>query len=181
MNIYVLRHGQTNWNAKQVVQGKMNESHLDETGIKQATAIREKLLNNVFDTVLVSPLHRAQETAKIVNNGIRKYDIDERLTERSYGDFEGHNYDIYPNYDDLWDYNIVDTSKIGNIEPVKVFFDRIHDVINELKTKYPDGDVLLICHGGVCRAIHYLNEGFDNETDLLQFHANNCQLDIYEF
>ena len=169
MNIYVLRHGQTNWNAKQVVQGKMDESHLDETGIKQATAIREKLLNNVFDTVLVSPLHRAQETAKIVNNGIRKYDIDERLTERSYGDFEGHNY------------SIVDTSKIGNIEPVKVFFDRIHDVINELKTKYPDGNVLLICHGGVCRVIHYLNEGFDNKTDLLQFHANNCQLDIYEF
>ena len=56
MNVYVLRHGQTNWNAKQVVQGKMNESHLDETGIKQATAIREKLLNNVFDAVLVSPL-----------------------------------------------------------------------------------------------------------------------------
>ena len=60
MNVYVLRHGQTNWNAKQVVQGKMNESHLDETGIKQATAIREKLLNNVFDAVLVSHLHRAQ-------------------------------------------------------------------------------------------------------------------------
>ena len=77
--------------------------------------------------------------------------------------------------------NIVDTSKIGNIESVKAFFDRIRDVINELKTKYPDGNVLLICHGGVCRAIHYLNEGFDNETDLLQFHANNCQLDIYEF
>lgn len=84
MNVYVLRHGQTNWNAKQVVQGKMNESHLDETGTKQATVIREKLLNNVFDAVLVSPLHRAQETAKIVNNGIRKYVIDERLTERSY-------------------------------------------------------------------------------------------------
>ena len=70
MNVYVLRHGQTNWNAKQVVQGKMNESHLDETGTKQATVIRKKLLNNVFDAVLVSPLHRAQETAKIVNNGI---------------------------------------------------------------------------------------------------------------
>lgn len=59
MNVYVLRHRQTNWNAKQVVQGKMNESHLDETGTKQATVIREKLLNNVFDAVLVSPLHRA--------------------------------------------------------------------------------------------------------------------------
>lgn len=107
-------------------------------------------------------------TAEIVNNGIRKYIIDERLTERSYGDFEGHGYDIYPNHDDLWDYSIVDTSKIGNIESVKAFFDRIQDVINELKTKYPDGNVLLICHGGVYRAIHYLNEGFDNETNFLQ-------------
>ena len=65
MEILLTRHGQTEWNFLQKVQGKA-DIKLNEKGIKQAKDVKDKLKNEQIDLILCSPLIRAVETANII-------------------------------------------------------------------------------------------------------------------
>ena len=67
MKIYITRHGQTDYNAKELMQGQI-DIPLNETGIAQAKATRKKVEDVKFDAVYSSPLDRAKTTASIVGN-----------------------------------------------------------------------------------------------------------------
>ena len=92
MEILLTRHGQTEWNLLKKVQGKA-DIELNEKGIQQAEETRDFLKNEKIDLILCSPLKRALQTAEIINQGrnIRMI-IDERVSERDFGEFEGKNY-----------------------------------------------------------------------------------------
>ena len=61
MKLYLTRHGQTDWNLKDKVQGK-TDIPLNEAGIRQAHMLAEVLADTPIDLALTSPLHRAYET-----------------------------------------------------------------------------------------------------------------------
>ena len=88
MKVYIARHGQTDWNIQHRAQGR-TDIPLNETGRTQAKALYENIKDIKFTAVYASPLRRAAETAQIATDG--KYNIlyDDRLAERSFGDFEG--------------------------------------------------------------------------------------------
>ena len=65
--IYVVRHGETDWNKNGICQGKTNIS-LNENGIAQAKVLKDKINVNLIDICYVSPLNRTIETAKIITN-----------------------------------------------------------------------------------------------------------------
>lgn len=85
--IYIIRHGKTELNKSNVLQGRSNYP-LNDEGIKQAEEAAQILKNVTFDYVFSSPLIRAIRTAEIVvpNVSIQK---DERLIEMDYGPYEG--------------------------------------------------------------------------------------------
>ena len=85
MRIYVTRHGQTDLNAKKLMQGR-SDYPLNETGREQARAAREKLKDIKFDAVYSSPLSRAVETASIIGN-VPAFRVitDERIIEADFG------------------------------------------------------------------------------------------------
>ena len=94
--IYLIRHGQTVWNAEGRYQGQLN-SPLTSKGEEQAKANGEKLQKYLkeideFD-FYSSPLGRASSTAKIIADVIGFYKdkivFDERIQEVNYGIFEG--------------------------------------------------------------------------------------------
>lgn len=66
MSIFIVRHGQTDLNLKKKIQGRV-DSPLNESGKKQASETREKLLNVNIDLIICSPLLRTKETANIIN------------------------------------------------------------------------------------------------------------------
>jgi len=94
--IYLIRHGQTVWNAEGRYQGQLN-SALTLKGEVQAQANGEKLLKYLKDTdkfsFYSSPLGRASSTAKIIADIIgfdkEKILFDNRIQEINYGIFEG--------------------------------------------------------------------------------------------
>lgn len=93
--IYIIRHGQTEMNTRQVLQGR-SDLPLNEKGMEQAGQTAEKLGNVAFDTVYTSPLKRAVQTAGIIVPGLKPV-IDERLIEMDYGPYEGMGlYDLAP-------------------------------------------------------------------------------------
>lgn len=71
------------------VQGKA-DIELNEKGIKQAEETRDSLRIEKIDLILCSPLKRAIQTAEIIKQGRNiKMIIDERVSERDFGEFEG--------------------------------------------------------------------------------------------
>ena len=85
--IYIIRHGKTERNQANVLQGR-SDYPLNDEGIRQAEAAADRLRNIRFDHVFSSPLTRAVQTAKIVVPDLEPV-IDERLIEMDYGPYEG--------------------------------------------------------------------------------------------
>lgn len=98
MHLYMIRHGQTDWNAELRMQGQ-KDIPLNATGRAQARQNGEALKALLGDQVynydfVASPLWRARETMQILRTAIglkpEDFRIDERLREISFGDWEGH-------------------------------------------------------------------------------------------
>ena len=90
--LYIIRHGQTEKNKANLLQGR-SEHPLNETGILQAEEAGEWFADHgiVFDSVYSSPLERAKDTGRIVAGKGSDFlpNIDERLIEMEYGPYEG--------------------------------------------------------------------------------------------
>ena len=65
MKVYIIRHGETDWNKDRLLQGDV-DIPLNETGRKQALEVRELLKNKTIDLCVSSPLSRTYETAEII-------------------------------------------------------------------------------------------------------------------
>ena len=92
MEIYIIRHGETVWNAKKLLQGS-TDIELDENGRELAGITGQNLESVVFDKIYSSPLIRAYETACLIR-GHRNIPIirDARLRELCFGSNEGKDF-----------------------------------------------------------------------------------------
>lgn len=88
MKMYIIRHGQTPWNARKCLQGR-SDVDLNENGIYLAELTGKALRDVTFDMAFTSPLIRAKHTAQCILAG-REVPIieDERLIEISFGIYE---------------------------------------------------------------------------------------------
>jgi probable phosphoglycerate mutase len=99
VTIYMIRHGQTDWNAQIRLQGQ-KDIPLNDTGRTQASGNGRALARLVGDDpdrdfdFVSSPLHRTRETMELLRGAMglapARYRIDERLKEVSFGDWEGY-------------------------------------------------------------------------------------------
>jgi len=83
--IYIVRHGETEWNLMGKQQGHM-DSPLTDRGTQQANALANGLINRGIEFIYSSDLGRAMETAKIINTSLDlSIQTDKRLRERHLG------------------------------------------------------------------------------------------------
>lgn len=89
MLIYVIRHGQTPWNAEKRLQGR-SDIDLNEYGVRLAVQTGKALRDIPFSIAFTSPLIRARHTAECILDG-RNIPVveDARLIEISFGELEG--------------------------------------------------------------------------------------------
>ena len=87
--IFIIRHGKTELNRANVLQGR-SDHPLNEEGIRQAKEAGEMFRRDGirFDRVFTSPLNRAVRTARIVVPYLEPV-VDQRLIEMDYGPYEG--------------------------------------------------------------------------------------------
>ena len=89
MKLYIVRHGQTGYNIDNKVCG-ISDVELTSLGKQQAKMASEQLKDISLDMIFASPLQRAHETAKIINeNHQLEIKIDSRIQEINFGKFEG--------------------------------------------------------------------------------------------
>lgn len=173
--LYIVRHGQTDWNVQKLLQGAM-DIELNEEGIKQAEELAQKLDLDKIDICFCSPLKRTKQTASILVGD--KIDIiyDSTIVERGFGDYEGKpiNFDLIFSQ---WDYKLNDSS--NNIESIQDCLLRAKKFIDKIKEEYPNKTILIISHGSFIKALHFNLTGYDENTDFLSFNPRNSVL--YEY
>ena len=156
--LYIMRHGQTDWNKECRLQGR-SDIPLNDEGRRMAKAAREKYQNLHFDICFCSSLIRARETAEIFLSG-RNIPIipDDRLIEMSFGIYEGIT-DYFDNAEGPIHVLFTDpdsyTEPAEGAESIDELFDRTGEFLRECA--YPllkEGkDVLIVGHGAMNSSI----------------------------
>ena len=177
MNIYVIRHGQTDYNVKNVYQGQ-RDIPLNNVGIKQAEEIANKFKDIKVDMILVSPLIRAKQTAEYISKvtGV-PINIQECLIERSFGDMEGH-----PNREDCNIGMLLDYDKnydIYNVEPIQTLFKRVYSYMDEIIENFKSKNIVLVTHAGVAQAIECYFNGLPKDKDIGKLALKNGEVRRY--
>jgi broad specificity phosphatase PhoE len=146
--ILLVRHGETDWNLQRRVQGHTDRP-LNDTGRAQAVALADALEGKRIDAIYSSDLLRAHQTARIVaeRRGLEVTVVPE-LRERDFGTWEG-----------LTDEEIFErfpharTSSWGDAETREQMTQRVHGALEQIAAEQPDGNVLVITHGGPVRVL----------------------------
>lgn len=178
MNIYVTRHGQTNLNKLELMQGLTDEP-LNDTGRAQAKKARANIGDMTFDAVYASPLDRAIETATIIGNVPRdQVIVDERIIEVDFGKYEKRPYKKLGKLMSLY-WAIPEIFPCPDtVENVASMVKRTSAFLEELEQKDYE-NVLIVCHGGIIRAIcGYL----ENKRNKIKWRPRpkNCEIRVYE-
>ena len=161
MSIYLIRHGETEWNAARIVQTP--EVPLSERGIAQADQLARRLAAHGVAAILSSDLRRAVMTAERVQAATgAPITLDPGLQERNYGAVRGQAYaalgvDILaPDYDP------------PGGETWAQFHARVDAVWERVKAAAAatDGNLAVVTHGLVCYslALRHLQLPADHEA-----------------
>ena len=181
--IYIIRHGETDYNRRGVVQGSGVDADLNEMGLAQADAFFQAYQHVAFDNVYISALQRTlQSVQPFIHLGL-PYERHAGLNEISWGVMEGK---VPGNIDNAYYRDLTQSWAAGNTaraaeegESPEQVRDRQKPVIDLILSR-PDETTVLVCmHGRDMRVLltWLLNEPLANMD---QFeHSNLClyQLD----
>lgn len=179
--IYFVRHGQTDWNEKHLIQGH-TDRELTITGQQQAENLQETFKDIHFDVVFSSDLQRAKRTAEIATLE-RKIAIEttEVLRERNFGSLEGSRREEFFKLENLrrslakeqrLEYRLV-----PNMENDEEIIGRIIQFLREVAVAYTGKTVLIVSHGGVMYTL-LDHLGFSTEDHPVTYIENTAYIKL---
>jgi len=149
MLLYLIRHGETDWNVEQRCQG-FSDSPLNATGKKQAEAIARHLSGTRVEAIYSSTLSRAYETAQIIS----KYhdasvEAMDALRELNQGEFEGlpltELVESHADFLERWLREPADLVVPGG-ESLRQMQDRAWSALENIVERHADGNVVVVAH-----------------------------------
>ena len=181
MKIYLVRHGETDWNQAGLLQGQTDIA-LNAQGLEQAREAAERLKEVPFELAFCSPLIRAKRTAETII-GDRKINLttDERLRELNFGPWEGVDIRTIKDAASQPFTNPGSYIPPEGAESFAQLYKRsgefVDQVLLPLEGTYET--VLVVAHGGVNRSIlnPVLNIPVD---DFWRMHMGNCATAILD-
>lgn len=177
MTLYVIRHGQTDFNAEGRFQGRM-DIPLNAHGKRQAKGNGQKLAHLLALPLdryhfVASPLSRARTTMDIIREQLnldpQDFQCDQRLSEISFGDFEGQTvHELTIKHPDLMKQR--NTDKWNFLHP-GAGGESYAQLAKRVKAAMDDfhAPTICVCHGGVIRAIlHNLGTSLEQSSNMSQ-------------
>ena len=146
--ILLARHGETDWNLEQRVQGHTDRP-LNETGLIQARELGDRLAAEQLVAVYSSDLARARETAVVVAS-LHGLDVvlDADLREKHFGTWEGlTDSEIQARFPDAV------RGSFGDGETTRDVALRAVAAFDRIRARHHAGSVLVVSHGGTLRAL----------------------------
>lgn len=145
--LYLVRHGETDWNAARRIQGS-TDIPLNDTGRGQARRTGQVLRRRPIDHIVASPLSRAFETASIIAEqlGLPHVEPLQAVVERAYGAAEGFDYQtlesLYP-----------EGTAVPGRESTESVRARALPALVALAEARRGQSVVVVSHGGVIRSL----------------------------
>jgi len=145
--LYLVRHGETDWNRARRIQGT-TDIPLNATGREQAATTGRMLRRRGWDGIYASPLSRALETARIIagETGLGEPVAIPDLVERDYGDAEGLTWEQierrYP-----------EGVRVPGRESREAVALRVVPALLRLAAEHPGESILVVSHGGAIRSV----------------------------
>ena len=149
--LYIVRHGETEWNRLGLLQGSLNSS-LTTEGILNAENLRPEITELNPDVIYSSDQERAYDTAQILSK-----DLDKNITqhpglqEMNFGVFQGHNWDYIENeMKEIYEAYRADDPDyaVPGGESHNQFHERIVETIDEITMANLGKKILIVSHGG---------------------------------
>ena len=165
--IILIRHGETEWNSQQRMQGHSN-SDLSSVGQAQIQALGQWMKNVPFDHIYSSDSLRAKQTAEAITQfSGHELKIDLRLREKNLGVFEGltseeareRHPEVFRLFKTAGSKYVIDEG-----ESTQQLQDRALEIVDEIRIKHLEERVLLVTHGGFIRVVMKHSQGFSLET-----------------
>lgn len=143
--ICLVRHGETDWNKQQRIQGRSNIP-LNERGIEQVREAQEGIWKTKWDIIYTSPLQRAAETGHLLNESYTiPIQIKEEWIEKSFGDVEGKEYSyVFSTYPD---------GVFPRAETDEAVIDRVLPLFDEIAHEHAGKNILIVTHGAIIHAL----------------------------
>jgi probable phosphoglycerate mutase len=175
--LFIVRHGETDFNRQNIVQGSGVDKELNALGRLQAQKFYEYYHKIPFQHIFTSSLIRTHQSVEaFINNGI-KHSVIPELNEISWGDFEGKQQTpeqkaIYWETVQMWNNGFLQ-AKITNGESPLEMQERQKIALNQIINT--EEEVILICmHGRAMKSFLCLMLG-ESLTKMEQFqHTNLC-------
>ncbi|WP_145605695.1 2,3-diphosphoglycerate-dependent phosphoglycerate mutase GpmB [Yersinia intermedia] len=150
LQVYLVRHGETLWNASRRIQGQ-SDSPLTDIGIRQANLVAQRVSNQGITHIITSDLGRTQQTAKIIADACGLTMVtDARLRELNMGMLEARPIESLSVEEEQWRKQMVNGTEGGRIpegESMTELGSRMHAALNSC-LKLPAGSKpLLVSHG----------------------------------
>ncbi len=186
MQLYIMRHGETDWNRQGRLQGSV-DIPLNDYGIQLAKQTRDGFRRDgiVFDAIFTSPYQRARLTAEIIaGDGPAPVRVSQRVREMSFGSYEGikvaelRTNPAYREINKCFD-DPVHYRPQGSAESYEEVFERIRRFLEEeiLPLEGSHEHVLVVCHGAVVRAFLCIIKHMELK-DYWTMEQPNCSVNI---
>ena len=180
MKLYIIRHAETEYNKKGIIQGSEVDSDINDVGESQANSFYEYYKNINFDKIYVSDLKRTFQTIRRFTENGSSYEKLKEFNEISWGVNQGKS-------DDLEDYaKLIDTWLAGNLDNKFEEGESPNEMSVRLvkgfdKVLDDDHDTVLLCiHGRALRIL--LSKIIDNDlTKMDKYVHSNTGLYILEY
>lgn len=174
MRLYLVRHGQTAWNAEERAQGH-TDVPLDEKGLRQAACLAAHFEEVALDLILTSDLQRSYKTAQAIAEVTgAPLESTPTLRERAFGEWEGLLYHEFSerigkaSQEGL--HSVYEVCPPGG-ETMRQAWDRVKQITDRMVKE--EGTVLVVSHGGVCSLmLAQLLRGTLDTSRSFRFH--NC-------
>jgi len=156
MEIYIVRHGQTDYNKKRIVQGKGIDSCLNTTGLKQAQMFYDAYKDYAFEKLYTSPLTRAVQSIGLFEKHISKVEQTDALMEIGWGIHEGKRptAKMKREFNDMlnrWEQGET-TLRVKDGESPLDVANRLTEFIEKIRSA-PENKILLCSHGRTIRIL----------------------------
>ena len=141
LRLYIARHGETDWNVLQRLQG-WTDRPLNDTGRRQAVELAETLKGIPLDAIYSSTLSRSRDTARTVAGTTMSVTSLDGLRERNYGHFQGGS-DTAPDYlrrSNDW------ADRLDDGESLNQLLARSRESLAQIRREHPSGNVLIVAH-----------------------------------
>lgn len=187
MKLYIVRHGETQWNKMHILQGQL-DSPLTEKGIGGAEKIKEALEKIEFKSVYTSQQKRAIDTAEIIlAEKDKNYIIDNNIAEMAYGDWQGKSKeeicsneeykDMYFNYFQKPE----DYVPVAGGEKFEDVLKRAEEFLDRVKREHSDDEAALaVTHGVFIKAIFNLIKKRNIKEFWDRPFITNCSISVLE-